>query len=299
MGGWRCAGSSASELNDVARRQGGAGRGRRAPHSEGVHSAVTQTKLPSPAVTQATRVTRATRRVVWVGSVLLALLAWIPTVQQSRGMWSIPGTMGMPLGAFLVFWMLMIVAMMGPSLAPIASLHLEATRLRARGPHLVACGGAFVLGYLLVWTAFGFPIFGLAALEERLAGAAPPVTVAVGATILVAAGVYQLTPLQARRLASCNLHLGAQAHLPHAQGAAQDVRAGLAHGVDCLGACGGCMLALVAVGLMNLPWMVALTLIVLVEKVWRHGDHLAVIVGLGLVLLGILAAADPHLIRGL
>jgi predicted metal-binding membrane protein len=207
--------------------------------------------------------------------------------------------MGMPLGAFLVFWMLMIVAMMGPSVAPIASLHLEAARPRARGPHLVACGGAFVLGYLLVWTACGLPIFGLAALEEHLAGVAPPVTVAVGATILVAAGVYQLTPLQARRLASCNLHLGAQTHLPHAQGTAQDVGAGLAHGVDCLGACGGCMLALVAVGLMNLPWMVAFTLIVWVEKVWRHGDHLAVVVGLGLVLLGIFAAADPRLIRGL
>jgi predicted metal-binding membrane protein len=302
MGGWRCVGSSASELSDVARRQGSAGRSRRAPHNEGVRSAVTQTKLPSPAATQATRVTRATRRAVWVGSVLLALLAWIPTVQQSRGMgsmWSIPGTMGMPLGAFLVFWMLMIVAMMGPSVAPIASLHLEAARPQARGLHLVACGGAFVLGYLLVWTACGLPIFGLAALEGHLAGAAPPVIVAVGATILVAAGVYQLTPLQARRLASCNLHLGAQAHLLHAQGAAQDVRAGLAHGVDCLGACGGCMLALVAVGLMNLPWMVALTLIVWVEKVWRHGDHLAVVVGLGLVLLGILAAADPRLIRGL
>jgi predicted metal-binding membrane protein len=239
--------------------------------------------------------------VVWVGSVLLASLAWIPTVQQSRGMgsmWSIPGTMGMPLAPFLVLWTLMIVAMMGPSLAPIASLHLEAARLRARGPHLAACVGAFVMGYLLVWTAFGLPIFGLAALEDHLAGVAPPITIAVGATILVAAGVYQLTPLQARRLASCNLRLGARTHLPNARHPLQDVRAGLAHGVDCLGACGGCMLPLVAVGLMNLPWMVAITLIVWVEKSWRHGDHLAVVVGLGLVLLGILAAADPRLIRG-
>ena len=236
---------------------------------------------------------------VWVGSVLPALLAWIPTVQQSRGMPPIPGTMGMPLAPFLVFWTLMMVAMMGPSVAPIAWLHLEAARPRARGPHLVARVGAFVLGYLLVWTACGLPIFGLAALEGHLADAAPPVAVAAGATILVAAGVYQLTPLQAQRLASCNLHLGAHVHLPKARGTAQDVRAGLAHGVDCLGACGGCMLALVAVGLMNLPWMVAITLIVWMEKVWRHGDHLAVVVGLALVLLGILAAADPRLIHGL
>jgi predicted metal-binding membrane protein len=234
----------------------------------------------------------------WVGSVLPALLAWIPTVQQSRGMSSIPGTMGMPLGAFLVLWTLMMVAMMGPSVAPIASLHLEAMRLRARGPHLVARIAAFVMGYLLVWTAFGLPIFGLAALEGHLAGMAPQVAIVAGTTILVAAGVYQLTPLQAQRLASCNLHLGAHVHLPKARGTAQDVRAGLAHGADCLGACGGCMLALVAVGLMNLPWMVAITVIVSAQKVWRHGDHLAVVVGLALVLLGIFAAADPRLIRG-
>ena len=238
------------------------------------------------------------QRIFWVGSLLLAVLAWIPTIQQSRGMWSIPGTMGMPLGAFLVFWTLMMVAMMGPSVAPIASLHLEIARLRTHGPHLVAHVGAFVTGYLLVWTAFGLPIFGLAGLEGHFATTAPPVASAAAAGVLVVAGFYQLTPLRARCLASCNQHLGAHAHLPIARYPLQTVRAGLAHGMDCLGACGGCMLAFVAVGLMNLPWMVALTLIVLVEKVWRYGDHLAVVVGVGLVLLGILTAVDPRLILG-
>lgn len=242
----------------------------------------------------------ATQRLVWAGSLLLALLAWIPTVQQSRGMPGIPGTMGMPLGSFLVFWTLMMVAMMGPSLAPIAALHLETARLRTHGPHLVACVGAFVLSYLLVWTAFGLAIFGLAALQGHFASTAPLVADLSGAMLLVVAGLYQLTPLQARCLASCNRHLGAQAHLPSARYPLhlRHIRAGLAHGMDCLGACGGCMLAFVAVGLMNLPWMVAITVIVLVEKVWRYGDHLAVVVGIGLVLLGILTAVDPRLILG-
>jgi hypothetical protein len=77
---------------------------------------VTQTKRFTPVVMQ---------RIFWVGSLLLALPAWIPTIQQSRSMWPIPGTMGMSLGAFLVYWTLMMVAMMGPSVVPIASLHLE------------------------------------------------------------------------------------------------------------------------------------------------------------------------------
>jgi predicted metal-binding membrane protein len=258
--------------------------------------------LPLAATPAAATPAAATPWMVWAGSMLLAVLAWIPTVQQSRGMWTIPGTMGMPLGSFLIFWTLMMVAMMGPSVVPIVLLHLETVRLRTRGLPLVARVGAFALSYLLVWSAAGLPIFGLAVLEGYAASTAPPVASAAGALILVAAGLYQMTPLQARRLASCNRHLGAQAHhlpnSPHTHSLLRDVSAGVAHGLDCLGACGGCMLALVAVGLMNLPWMVAISLIVLVEKVWRYGDRVAVVVGAGLILLGILTAADPQLILG-
>jgi predicted metal-binding membrane protein len=135
-------------------------------------------------------------------------------------------------------------------------------------------------------------------LEGHFAATSPAVANAAAAAVLVVAGFYQLTPLRARCLASCNQHLGAHAHLRMACDSLQTVRAGLAHGMDCLGACGGCMLALVAVGLMNIPWMVALTLIVLLEKVWRYGDHLAKVVGVGLVLVGILTAVGPRIILG-
>lgn len=246
----------------------------------------------------------ATHRTVWIGSLLLATSAWIPILHLSRGMWSMPGAMGMPLGAFLAFWTVMVVAMMGPSLAPVASRHLHTVRLRTRRRHPVAEAAAFVVGYLLVWILFGLPIFGLAALEGYIASTTPPVALAGGAVILVVAGCYQLMPLQARCLAACTQRLGAHTHAhlasTHARyfGPLQRVSAGVAHGRDCLGACGGCMLALVAVGLMNVPWMIALTLIVYVEKVWRHGDVLARVVGVGLALLGVLAAVDPRLVLG-
>ncbi len=219
-------------------------------------------------------------------------------------MWFIPGTMGMPLGAFLVFWTLMIVAMMGPSLAlslaPVASLRLETTRLRMRGIHLVTDVGAFVIGYLLVWAAFGLPIFSLAALQGYFATNTPPMAVAAAAVTLVVAGCYQLTPLHARCLASCSQRMGAHAHacVATTRSPLRTVGAGVAHGMDCLGTCGGCMLLFVAVGLMNIPWMIALTLIVWAEKVWRYGDHLARVVGWGLALLGILTAVNPRLILG-
>jgi predicted metal-binding membrane protein len=58
------------------------------------------------------------------------------------------------------------------------------------------------------------------------------------------------------------------------------------------------MLLLVVVGFMNLPWMLVITLIVLLEKGWQYGHHLALVVGIGLLLLGILAAGDPGLLPG-
>lgn len=239
-----------------------------------------------------------TRLVVWIGSLLLATVAWIPTVQQARGMPSLPGTMGMPLSSFLVFWTLMMVAMMAPALAPRVAFHLEMLRLQTHGSLLVVRLGAFVLSYFLIWIAFGLPIFGLAALGGYLASMAPQVALLGGAGLLVAAGFYQMTPLQAACLVSCNRRLGGHLHLLPTQHLFQDVWGGLVHGLDCLGACGGCMLAFVAVGFMNLGWMFALTLIVLLEKEWRYGHHLALTVGIGLVLLGILAAGTPALIPG-
>lgn len=240
-----------------------------------------------------------TQRVAWVGSWLLAVLAWLPTVQLSRGMPSTPGTMGMPLSSFLAYWTLMMVAMMGPSLGSMLSLYLATARQRTHESLLVVRAGVFMLSYLLVWAAVGLPVFGLAALQGYLASAVPGAGVEAGAMLLVAAGCYQLTPIQARYLAACNRHLGGHPRCPTAPDSLQDVRAGVAHGLDCLGACGGCMLALVVVGLMSLGWMVALTLTVFAEKVWRSGDRLALVVGFGLLLLGILAGVEPRVIQGL
>lgn len=239
-----------------------------------------------------------TRLVAWIGSLVLAALAWIPTVQQARGMPSLPGTMGMPPSSFLVFWTLMMVAMMAPALAPRVAFHLEMLRLRTCGLLLVARLAAFVLSYFLIWIVFGLPIFGLAALGGYLANTVPQVAMLGGAGLLVAAGFYQMAPLRASCLASCNRSLNGHLQLPHTQAPFQDVWVGLAHGMDCLGACGGCMVVLVAVGFMNLAWMFALTLLVLLEKEWRYGHHLALTVGIGLVLLGIIAAGTPAFIPG-
>ncbi len=238
------------------------------------------------------------RLMAWIGCWLLAGLAWIPTLEQARDMPSIPGTMGLSPVPFLGFWTLMMAAMMLPTLAPQLSLHLEITRQGPCGLLLAARAGGMLLGYLLVWAACGLPVYGLAAVEGFLILTAPSLAHEVGALVLVAVGFYQLTPFLATCLASCHRHPGKHPDRLPLPAALHEVGTGIIQGINCLGACGGLMLLLVIVGLMNLAWMLAITLIVVIEKGWARGHHLALLVGIGLLLLGILAAGEPGLIPG-
>ena len=249
--------------------------------------------LCSTSPSQATR-----NATVWMVILLLALLAWISTVQQSLGMPSVPGTMGMALGPFLVFWTIMMAAMMLPAFAPVVSMHLETSRQRTQGLFLVLRMGAFIVGYLFIWAAFGIPAFLLALLGKQLVNTAPQTAIGVGITLLVAAGFYQMAPLARQCLTHCNLTLQEHHCIPNARNPIQDVGTGLLHGVYCLGCCGGLMLILVAVGLMNLSWMIVITLVVFLEKMWRYGKSLSFLVGVGLVVLGFLAAFHAGLIPG-
>src|SRR5690348_3784941 len=190
---------------------------------------------------------RTIRLFAWMGSWLLAGLAWIPTVGQACGMPvtvgpSTLGTMGLSLGPFLGFWTLKMAAMMLPTLAPLLSRHLETARLRTPGLFLVARAGGVVLGYLLIWAAFGLPVCGLALAEGTLILKAPAIALEGGAIALVAVGCYQLTPLQAVCLASCHEHPDRRSVHVRLPAALLDVGVGVAHGIDCLGTCGGLML---------------------------------------------------------
>lgn len=239
-----------------------------------------------------------TRLIAWLESWLLAGLAWIPTAVLGWGMPPAPGTMGMSLGAFLGFWTMMMAAMMLPALAPVLTCHLDALTLRNRGWLLAVRGGAFVLGYLLFWGACGLPLYVLALLEMFLIRVFPFIALEVEALVLVAVGLYQLTPFQAACLTSCRLKQRRLPSCAHADSLLRDVGIGVRSGLDCLGACGGLMLLLFVVGFMNLPWMLVITLLVVLEKGWHYGHSLALAVGIGLLLLGIFAASDPGLIPG-
>ena len=245
----------------------------------------------------------ARKPIPWMVILLLALLAWIPTLQQTLSMLSMPmpmvGPMGMSLGIFLLFWTIMMIAMMFPALAPTASVQFETRRQQTNSA--MACSSLliFLVGYLLIWTVFGLPVFFLSLLNERLILHTPPLGIGLDITLLVGIGVYQMTPLEKRFLSCCNPTLGCHTEMPSPNITLSHLKTGLMHGIHCLGCCGGLMLVMVVVGLMNLPWMVLLTMLIFLEKTWQYGHRLSFFIGIGLLLFAMLAFIDPGLLSSL
>ncbi len=192
--------------------------------------------------------------------------------------------------AVLMFfmWWIMMVAMMLPSAAPMILLFARFNRTqRDKGAPYVPTG-VFALGYLLVWAGFslvavtaqwGFERTGL--LSSMMAST----SVILGAALLIAAGVYQLTPLKHACLKHCRSPLFFISH-HWRQGAWGALRMGLEHGAFCTGCCWFLMALLFYGGVMNLFWIIGLALFVLLEKVAPAGHWVGRVTGIGLIAWG-------------
>jgi predicted metal-binding membrane protein len=230
---------------------------------------------------------------------LAAMVAWVLTVASTSGMAAEPGTMGRGLAGFLVLWALMMSAMMLPSVSPFAALYLRGIRADTRPAVRGLRTGALLIGYLAAWTAYGAVAFALARLGGHLAEHSPDAAPWVGAGALVVAGLYQLTPLKDFCLAHCRSPIGFLLHYGRMHGRLKDLRVGFLHGGFCVGCCWGLMLVLIAVGVMNLAWMVAIAAVVLIEKTWAYGRAAGIAVGVGLIVFATFVPAHPGLVPGL
>ncbi|MEC4018496.1 copper chaperone [Streptomyces sp. H27-D2] len=106
--------------------------------------------------------------IAWILMVLLAALAWVLTIAQSRDMAMEPGTMGLALPVFLPLWVIMMVAMMFPSVVPVAITWARAIGRQSAGAVRVARTAQFAGGYLLAWTAFGLFAYGALSVTGQL-----------------------------------------------------------------------------------------------------------------------------------
>ncbi|HSQ95634.1 MAG TPA: DUF2182 domain-containing protein, partial [Croceibacterium sp.] len=192
--------------------------------------------------------------------------------------------------SFLGMWVLMMAAMMLPSLVPALWRYRQAVGRtgEARPASPIALMG---VGYFAVWTAFGIAIYplgaALAAVEMQWPSLARVVPIAVGVVVLIA-GALQFTAWKARHLACCREAPGRSLALP--ADAATAWRHGLRLGLHCTACSAGLMAILLAIGVMDLRTMAAVTAAITAERLAPGGERIArvigaVVVGAGLLLI--------------
>jgi predicted metal-binding membrane protein len=227
---------------------------------------------------------------------VLAAAGWWWTTDRMRGMddgpWSSLGTFGW----FLSVWVVMMAAMMFPSVAPTVALYSRMTRTRSPLSPLV-----FTAGYLVTWAAAGAIAFATAEVVNAAGGDVLAWNRAgrwaAGATLVVAA-IYQLTPLKDVCLGKCRSPLGFLLG-SWRDGWSGALRMGAEHGAWCVGCCWALMAALFALGVMSIAWMAVVAALIALEKAlpWRRvaARGTATV----LLALGLLVLAAPATVPGL
>ena len=190
----------------------------------------------------------------------------------------------------LVMWIVMMIGMMTPSVAPTVLLYTEYVRRSAAQGHAFPAAGWFVGGYLLAWSAFATLATLLQWLLEWQSLVTPMMAGTsrkVGGAMLVVAGVYQLLPWKQACLAQCRSPLSfIQRHGGFQTSAGGAVRLGWRHGLYCIGCCWVLMALLFAFGVMNLYWIAGLMIFVLLEKVMPYPVIFTRVAGLAAVAAG-------------
>lgn len=197
---------------------------------------------------------------------------------------------GMALALFMGTWTAMIVAMMSPAVSPVVLTY----RLWAKGRGASPWGTvSFVAGYLAVWSVTGALFYGVVlALQEWVP--TDETAIRVGGVLVIAAGIYQLTPFKDLCLTHCRSPLGLLMHYGPSMGQRWGpARVGVRHGLYCLGCCWSLMLVLVLLGMMNLAWMGLVAAVIFVERVLPRGEVIGRVVGVGLIAMGLFLSVDP------
>ena len=241
------------------------------------------------------RVLRNDRILVISGLLVVIVLSWVylfagaGTMQEmgdmlmpmSSGPWTVKHAMVM-----LVMWAVMMAAMMLPSATPMILLYATIARNRhAKGQPAVE-SGIFMLGYGAIWIAFSLGAVALQFALEKAAMLSPMMeatSITLAGGLLIAAGIYQWTPLKQACLLRCRSPLDFV--LTHWRNGARGAFVmGVWHGTYCVGCCWMLMLLLFVGGVMNLGWIAGIAIFVLVEKLVPAGHWIGR--GAGVLLIG-------------
>ena len=225
----------------------------------------------------------------------LAGLAWWATADQMAGMDAGPGTDLGTFGWFLGVWIVMMAAMMFPSVTPTVALYAQMTRQRGLGRPLL-----FTSGYLLAWGAAGVAAYGLFGLGRTLFGANLAWHTGgrwLAGAILFVAAIYELTPLKDVCLAKCRSPLGFLLG-SWRDGSRGALEMGARHAAWCVGCCWALMGALFALGVMSLAWTALVAALIALEKTLPYGRAVTWGTAALLAVLAIALVAAPHAVPG-
>jgi predicted metal-binding membrane protein len=192
-----------------------------------------------------------------------------------------------------VMWAVMMVAMMIPSAAPMITTYAAVSRKRDASRQPFGPTAIFVLGYLIVWTVFSL-LATTAQWALHSAALLSPMMVTtsavLGAALLIAAGIFQFTPLKHACLHHCRSPISFFL-TDWRDGRLGALQMGAKHGTYCLGCCWFLMALLFVAGVMNLLWVAVLAGLVLLEKVLPNGPAVARVAGVGFIVWGLWLAA--------
>ena len=251
---------------------------------------------------------RRDRLVVAVAIVFTAGVAWAYTIYEARRM-NVAGVcecLGMKMGGpdlaswsfasllpLFLMWLVMMVAMMLPSAAPMLLTFAAVARNRRHADRPYVPVSVFALGYLVVWSGFSL----LAALGQWLlhrAALLSPMMAAssafVAGLLLLAAGIFQFTPLKRRCLIHCRAPLDF-IMTRWREGRRGAFGMGVEHGAFCAGCCWALMALLFVLGVMNILWIAALTIVVALEKMLPRAKWFSAASGIALVCWGVWVVA--------
>ena len=219
----------------------------------------------------------------------LSALAWWYTVYLAKtmncctfaikGAW--PFWSGQQFGMMFVMWVVMMVAMMVPTIVPMVLVFAMVNRKRYEQTKPYVPTGFFLLGYLIVWTVFSLLMTFLQEwLQARALISARMVinNQIVNGSILILAGIFQWTPLKNKCLTHCRSPFDF-IMTDWREGTGGAVMMGFRHGTFCLGCCWLLMLLLFIGGVMNIAWIVLLTVFVLGEKIFPYGRMISRVAG--------------------
>jgi predicted metal-binding membrane protein len=226
----------------------------------------------------------------------LAAVAWWSTAERMHGMDDGPGTELGALGWFLGVWIVMMAAMMLPSVSPTVALYARMVRRRAPAAPFV-----FAAGYLATWAAAGLLAYGLFELGRSLLGAELAWDGAgrwLAAGTLLIAAAYEFTPMKDVCLAKCRSPLGFLLS-SWRDGPLGALSMGARHGAWCVGCCWALMASLFALGVMSLAWMAFVAGLIALEKTVPFGRAVTYGTAALLLVLGLVLIAAPDAVPGL